>query len=117
MACAIHPGEDGIVHVRISGLMHVADQRDIQAAVSALPADEAGLRVIAELDDFRGWEKDEAWGDLGFLLDNGHRVGRMALVGEERWREPALMFVGKGFRSTQIEYFSASADAGDWLRR
>ena len=117
MTYAVNQDQDGVLHVRISGLMHVADQRGIQAAIAGLPKDEGGLRVVAELDDFRGWEKDEAWGDLGFLLDNGNRVARMALVGEERWRERALMFVGKGFRSTAIEYFPGTDAAEDWVRR
>ena len=117
MAFEVNRGQDGVLHLRISGLMQVADQRGIQAAVSSLPPGEAGLRVVAELDDFRGWEKDEAWGDLGFLLDNGQRIARMALVGEERWRDRALVFVGKGFRSAAIEYFPEAVDAEDWVRR
>jgi hypothetical protein len=116
MTYAITPSQDGVLRLRISGLMQVADQRGIQALVSSLPADDGGLRVVAELEDFRGWEKDEAWGDLGFLLANGHRIARMAVVGEERWRERALLFVGKGFRSTDIEYFPGARDAEDWVR-
>jgi len=41
----------------------------------------------------------------------------MAIVGEERWRDPALLFVGKGFRDTEIEFFlPEAADAAQaWL--
>ena len=110
--------QDGVVHLRISGLMEVADHRSIQAALAGLPPEATDLRVVVELDGFRGWEKDdEAWGDLGFLLGSGQRVSRLAVVGQERWRDPALLFVGKGFRPMDIEFFPSPAQAEDWVLR
>ena len=116
MSYEVTLSEDGVVRVRIIGEMRVADQQGIQGMVSLMMSDEANLRLIAELQDFRGWEKDEAWGDLNFLLGNVGGIARMALVGEERWRERALLFVGKGYRDTAIEYFQTRAEAEAWVR-
>lgn len=109
---------DDLVHVHVRGEMRVDDQRAIHHLVTTLPG--APLRVLVTLEDFGGWEKSTAWNEAaGFLPEHGQRIARMALVGEERWREEALLFVGKGFRDTDIAYFpdDARRDAEEWLRR
>jgi hypothetical protein len=108
---------DRVVHVRISGRMGVDDQRALQRLVTTMP-DEA-LRVLVTLEDFTGWEKSAAWGaDPGFLADDGDRIARMAVVGDARWREDALLFAGKGFRDTAIAYFPdrERRQAEEWVR-
>jgi hypothetical protein len=108
---------DRVVHVRISGEMTVEDQRAVQRLVPTMHG--AALRVLVTLEDFAGWEKSAAWGeDAGFAAGEGDRIARMALVGDERWRAEALLFVGKGFRDTAIAYFSdAERHAAEaWVR-
>lgn len=41
----------------------------------------------------------------------------MAIVGERRWEELALLFTAKGLRSFPIQYFGSgqAADARAWL--
>ena len=108
---------DHFIQVRISGKMQVSDQRALQHLVETMPDDGEKIRVLATLEDFQGWEKSEAWGDdLEFLFEHGDRVGRMALVGEDRWKDDALLFAGKGFRETAIEYFPSRKEAEDWVR-
>ena len=108
---------DRVVHVRIHGRMDVDDQRALQRLVATLP-DEA-LRVLVTLEDFAGWEKSAAWdADAGFVADEGHRIARMALVGDARWRDEALLFVGKGFRDAEIAFFQEAERrrAEEWVR-
>lgn len=107
---------DNVVHVRISGEMQVADQRALQRLATGAPGP---LRVLVTLEDFHGWERSPAWNDdAGFLPQHGERIARMALVGEERWRDDALLFVGKGFRDAEIAFFPEAARrrAEEWLR-
>jgi len=56
---------------------------------------------------------------MSFLSEHGDDISRMAIVGEERWRDDALMFVAKGLRATGIEYFTpADLDrARAWLNQ
>ena len=108
---------DNVVHVRISGEMQVDDQRALQRLVAATPG--RPLRVLVTLEGFSGWERSDAWGDeAGFLSDRARGLARMAVVGDERWRDETLLFVGKGFRDTEIAFFPEHArrEAEAWLR-
>ena len=70
------------------------------------------------VENFQGWEKGVDWSDVDFLLAHGNDIARMAIVGDERWKVEALAFVGKGFRTTEIEFFSPSSlkEAEGWVR-
>lgn len=108
---------DRVVHVRISGQMDADDQRTLQRLVATLP--DAALRVLVTLDAFTGWEKSNDWSaDPGFLTDEGDRIVRMAIVGDERWRDDALLFAGKGFRDAAVAYFPDTdrGAAEAWVR-
>lgn len=119
MTCEIiQPGTDGVVHARISGIMTHADQLGLEDKAKELMDDGRKVRVLITLEDFDGWDRDEAWGDdMQFQLEYANEIDRIAIVGEQRWKDPALMFVGKGFRDTDIEFFLPDAlDAAKaWL--
>ncbi|MBC7802496.1 MAG: STAS/SEC14 domain-containing protein [Candidatus Parcubacteria bacterium] len=110
--------EDGVVHARISGMMTLADQQALEAFAKKLIEAGQVVRVLVTLEAFEGWEKNEAWGDdLEFQLEYGDKIIRIAIVGDERWQQQALLFVGKGFRDTTIEFFPTAAlkDAQTWI--
>jgi SpoIIAA-like len=50
-------------------------------------------------------------------MEEGQHIEKMAIVGDEKWRDDALAFTAKGFRPTAIEFFSAVRlnDARTWL--
>jgi hypothetical protein len=50
-------------------------------------------------------------------MEEGQRIEKMAIVGDEKWRDETLVFTGKGFRPTAIEFFPTSrlAEARRWL--
>ncbi len=75
------------------------------------------VRLIAVLENFKGWEKAEAWGDVGFMMKHGNDIIKMAIVGEERWKDETFLLVGKGLRSTKIEFFPSSSlkRAEEWV--
>ena len=109
----LHCNEDGIVHARLSGAMTLADQQALEDLAKRLIDAGGKVRLLVTLEEFEGWEKDAAWGDdLGFQLDYGNDIVRIAVVGDQRWKDQALMFVGKGFRDTEIEFFQPDALAG-----
>jgi hypothetical protein len=91
----------------------------LEGLASRLIDDGNQVSLLVTLDAFDGWKKDPGWDedDLGYQLEYANRIVRMAIVGEERWRDPALLFVGKGFRDTEIEFFlPEAADAAQaWL--
>ena len=75
------------------------------------------IRVLIIFDNFRGWELDPDWDDITFMSEWGREIEKIAIVGEEKWRDLAYAFTGKGFRPTAIEYFSPSErdQAVAWL--
>jgi len=119
MTIEMKPGKGGIIHARITGELAPADQKMLEGLASRLIDDGNQVSLLVTLDAFDGWKKDPGWDedDLGYQLEYANRIVRMAIVGEERWRDPALLFVGKGFRDTEIEFFlPEAADAAQaWL--
>lgn len=112
-------GIDGaVLHVRISGVMKLSDQQSLQTAGMELMAKGRKVRLLVALEDFQGWEKGVDWGDVGFLMSHGDDIAKMAIVGDEKWKDQVFAFVGKGFRKTEIEFFSSSSmkQAQNWIR-
>jgi hypothetical protein len=117
MAHEIIDIDDSVIRIRFSGLMRFADQQALQRVASDLIAQGKQVRVLAEAKDFQGWERSDDWGDVGFLLEHGDDIVRMAIIGDERWKEEVFLFVGRGLRRTEIEFFTAEerAEAERWL--
>ena len=74
-------------------------------------------RLLVILKQFEGWETNPKWGDLTFYVKHGDSIERVAIVGDERWRGEALMFVSADLRRAPVEFFSrgALAEARAWL--
>jgi hypothetical protein len=106
------------IEVLITGELRRQDQDALQAY--AKPWLDAGrpVRLLVLLQDFRGWEQGADWGDIGFLVEHGNDIERIAVVGDERWRDDVYAFLGKGLRKTVIAYFPATAlaEARAWLQ-
>ena len=54
---------------------------------------------------------------MSFMMEEGQHIEKMAIVGDEKWRDDALAFTAKGFRPTAIEFFTLSRpdEARTWL--
>lgn len=112
-------GIDGaVLSIRISGIMRLEDQHSLQTAGMELMAKGQKLRLLVALVDFQGWEKGVDWGDVGFLMSHGDDIAKMAIVGDEKWKDQVFAFVGKGFRATEVEFFpfSSMKQAESWIR-
>ena len=106
-----------LLQIKIRGMLKKADyDRIIQIAKEAI-AREGKVRALAILEGFEGWERHEDWGDVSFMMEQGQHIEKMAIVGDEKWRDDALAFTAKGFRPTAIEFFPESrlAEARKWL--
>ena len=106
-----------VLQLRIRGMFKKADhERLIQIAKAAI-AREGKIRALILAEDFEGWERHEDWGDVSFMMGEGQQIEKMAIVGEEKWRDDALAFTAKGFRPTAIEFFPAARinEAHLWL--
>ncbi len=116
MPCEINLIDGDIIRVLISGTMSPADQQRIQDQGKKLMAQGVNPKLLVILEGFQGWTKGDAWDDVGFMLTQGNNILKMAFVGDEQWKDQAYAFVGKGLRSTEIEFFHSAVDAEAWLR-
>ncbi|MGR9036300.1 MAG: STAS/SEC14 domain-containing protein [Gammaproteobacteria bacterium] len=118
MAYEILDIDNKVICVRIRGLMRLADQNALQGLARDLIEQGRKPRLLVVTSNFEGWEKNDGWDDVGFLMDYGDAVAKIAIVGDERWKEQAFMFSGKGLRATEIEFFppSQSKEAELWIR-
>ena len=106
-----------LLQMKVRGMLKKADyDRIIQIAKEAI-AREGKVRALAILEGFEGWERHEDWGDVSFMMEQGKNIEKMAIVGDEKWRDDAFAFTAKGFRPTAIEFFPASrlTEARVWL--
>jgi len=80
-------------------------------------AREGKIRALMIAEGFEGWERKADWGDVSFMMEQGQHIEKMAIVGDEKWRDDALAFTAKGFRPAAIEFFPASRinEARIWL--
>lgn len=93
-----------IMKVSISGRLSVADQMAIKSQTVEYVAKNGTVRVVVHANNFEGWTNEKAWEEFGLQVSD-ELILKMAIVADERFKDNALMFVGKGFRSFPIEFF------------
>lgn len=109
--------EDALIVIRVNGRVTVPEYRENQATVAPIIRLQGITRLLARLDDFKGWEGSEGWEDMSFMEENDRYLKRLAIVGDEKWRDQVLMFMLAGLRPVDIQYFSLSQEqeARKWL--
>jgi hypothetical protein len=105
MSAEVTSYADGILTVKITGLFTYSDQLDIQKATIDMIPEQGKISILTIFEDFQGWSHDDRWEDVSFQEKSDPYINKMAIVGEEKWQDLALMSVGMGFRSFPIEYF------------
>jgi hypothetical protein len=106
-----------IVSVRISGELGNSEVSQIQALAVEAIRRYGKVSALLILDDFRGWKRRGDWGDVTFLAEQDKKIAKIAVVGDEQWRDLVCAFLAKGFRQAAVEYF-LPADLGKahaWL--
>lgn len=117
MAAQVLGVDGGQLTVQISGRLLQSDLIALQKQVAAEIDRHGDLRILVLTDQFEGWEREGAWNDFSFQEGYDERIRAMAIVGEEQWRDLALLFTSQGLRRFPIEFFGAPrrAQAERWL--
>ncbi len=107
----------GVVTLRVSGRLTQKELAAVQAETAGIMASGGKIRILVLAEDFAGWEKGGQWSDFSFQQDHDDDIVRMAIVGEEQWKDLTLLFTSQGLRPFPIEYFPPArlADARAWL--
>jgi len=103
--------------VMISGKLTHPELAALQKATGEILKEQGKTRLLVLTDAFEGWERGGAWGDLSFSINFDAQIEKMAIVGDKKWEDLALLFASKGLRSFPIEYFLPAeiAKARAWL--
>jgi len=108
MPAKITSTNGNLITVKLSGKLQQPELASIQAASAKLIAELGHIRVLALLEDFQGWDNSGNWEDCSFQVENDSFIKKMAIVGDAKWKDQALMFTGQGFRPVGIEFFEPS---------
>lgn len=101
--------------VRIHGVLRRAELERCQRVAEEMLRAGGTISVLVQLEGFKGWERTEEWGDMLFFYEHDGDIEKIAVVGEERWREEVLLFAGAGLRQSPVRYFNDDASARRWL--
>jgi len=117
MAFTIIDPTGPIISFKISGELEKAEVSQIQAAALSAIQRHGTISALFVLDDFLGWKREGNWGDISFMTQHNQDITKIAVVGEEQWRDLVCAFLAKGLRSAAVEYFLPAdlAKARAWL--
>ena len=117
MAFTIIDQSGPIISAKISGELGTAEVSAIQAAALEAIRRCGKISALFFLENFRGWERGGGWGDISFLIEHDKDIAKIAVVGEEEWRDLVCAFLARGFRQANVEYFLPAdlAKARAWL--
>jgi hypothetical protein len=105
MPFAIIDGRGPIISAKISGELSNAEVRQMQTAALEAIRTCGKISALFILQDFEGWKRAPDWGDVSFLTEHDKDVAKIAVVGEDKWRDPIYAFLAKGFREAEVEFF------------
>lgn len=105
MSASIVNTADGIITVKISGKLKRPELTAMEKTAVEIFRQQGKMRILILAEDFQGWERGGDWGDLSFMRENDQHMEKIAIVGEGKWKDLALIFTGKNYRECPVEYF------------
>lgn len=105
MPFAIIDGRGPIISANISGELSNSEVRQMQTAALEAIRRCGKIGALFILRDFQGWKRAAGWGDVSFLTEHDKDIAKIAVVGEDKWRDSIYAFLAKGFREAEVEFF------------
>ena len=118
MSATLTDATDGIVTIKLTGKLSPEDLAASHAAAGAHLRDWAGGSLLILGEEFDGWTREGDWTELAFQTANDDLIRKMAIVGDARWRDLAVIFTAKRMRPFPLEYFPSgrAEEARAWLK-
>ena len=60
--------KDDLISIRLSGLLQKADMTALQELALQWIGQGKRLRLLANLENFQGWDKHDGWNDIGLEI-------------------------------------------------
>ena len=106
-----------IISAKISGELGKSEVSQLQDVSLNAIKRHGKISALFVLERFEGWRSGDAWGDVTFMTEHDEEIVKIAVVGEEGWRDMIYAFLAKGFRGAEVEYFLPSeiSRARSWV--
>jgi len=117
MSAEIIDTTGGILLFKVAGRVTQAEFAAVQQQAAEIIQQQGKVRFLVMAEDFAGFDKGGDWGDVSFQAKYDPFIEKIAIVGDKRWEDLALLFTGKGVRRVPIEYFAPAelSQAKAWL--
>src|SRR5262245_8911965 len=89
---------DPVLTFRIAGKLTHSEFGAAQKKAAASIQKQGKARLLVLVENFAGIDKAGDWGDISFQAYNDPFIEKIAIVGEKKWEDLALLFTGKGIR-------------------
>ena len=104
---------EGCLGFKLSGTLHDEDYKQFVPTVEAAVKQHGKARLLAQFEDFHGWDLKALWDDIKFATEYCNKIERIALVGEKRWEE-WMAKVCKPFTLAHVKYFDHADMNAAW---
>jgi hypothetical protein len=117
MPAVLHHDGDNIYRLEISGLLSREEFAFAEDELTIALARIGSARLLCVLKEFQGWNIGGDWHNTDFYEKHGDAIKRIAIVGDERWRDLALMFASADLRRAPVKFFAGHSlvTARAWL--
>ncbi|HUD00662.1 MAG TPA: STAS/SEC14 domain-containing protein [Candidatus Polarisedimenticolaceae bacterium] len=105
MPFTIIDGTGPIISAKISGELDKSEVTQIQTAALQAILRCGKISALLILENFSGWKRGADWGDISFMSEHDQDIAKIAVVGEDKWRDSIYAFLAKGFRQAEVEFF------------
>ncbi len=105
----------GVVTLKISGKLTQAELAAAQTAAAELIRQHGKIRVLVLAEKFDGWARGGEWNDMSIQAEHDHDIEKMAIAGDAKWKDLALVFTAQGLRKFPVRYFESAELARGWL--
>ncbi|GAB4343836.1 MAG: hypothetical protein Kow0099_22630 [Candidatus Abyssubacteria bacterium] len=117
MGAEITDVTDGIMTVKVTGRLTESELVGVQKRATEIIRAQGKTRILVVVEQFDGWQRGGQWNDFSFQEQADPYIEKMAIVGEQQWRDLALVFTTESMRPFPIKYFppDETAKARAWL--
>jgi len=117
MSIEIIGTHNNVLMITLSGRLKQSEHAELQRSMAEKVGKQEKMGVLVIATAFEGWDKSSRWDDLEQQFAMDPLIRKMAIVGDKKWEDLAIMFTAKGLRRFPIEYFTPAeiAKATAWV--
>ncbi len=109
--------EGRVICIKADGVLTDADYREFLPRIEVVISEHGRIRLLCDLEDFKGWEPGAAWDDFTFGMTHWNHFDRIALIGDKAWESiGARIFDLLMGGSTRFFPLDERAAAQAWVR-